>query len=134
MKKRIAVTGANGFVGNYVTESLLRDGAEVLAINGPGIEIKNKNVKNCYADILNIDDIKAAFKDFQPDSIIHLAAIAAPTFKMAKTAHIGWTNAWIPILGALLIWMLGVSPVYVIAAAAIGGYLYGKFIHTTADL
>ncbi|MBO7672097.1 NAD-dependent epimerase/dehydratase family protein [bacterium] len=81
MKKRIAVTGANGFVGSYVTEALLRDGAEVLAINGPGLEIKNKNVKNCYADILNLDDIKSAFKEFQPDSIIHLAAIAAPTFK-----------------------------------------------------
>ena len=75
--------------------------------------------------------VARAFRGIRPCVV---ALIAAPTFKMAKTAHIGWTNAWIPILGALLIWMLGVSPVYVIAAAAIGGYLYGKFIHTTADL
>lgn len=80
MRKRVAVTGANGFVGNYVTDSLIKNGVEVLAINGPGFEIKNKNVKNCYADILNIDDVKTAFKDFQPESIIHLAAIAAPVF------------------------------------------------------
>ena len=82
MRKKIAVTGANGFVGNYVTASLVNCGAEVLALNGPGLEVKNNpNIKNCNADILNIDEIKAVLKDFQPDSILHLAAIAAPTYK-----------------------------------------------------
>ena len=50
------------------------------------------------------------------------------TFKMAKTAKIGWTNIWIPVLGAFLIWMFGVSPIWVIVAAGFGGFLYGRFI------
>ncbi len=80
MKNKVVVTGANGFIGNYVTSELVKKGAEVLALNGKGFEVTNNNVKNCVVDILNIDEIKSAFKDFQPDCIVHLAAIAAPTF------------------------------------------------------
>ena len=80
MKNRVIVTGANGFIGNYVTKELIKNGAEVLAMNGKGLDVKNNDVKNCVVDILNIDDIKNAFKDFKPDCILHLAAIAAPTF------------------------------------------------------
>ena len=54
-----------------------------------------------------------------------VALIAAPVFRMAKSAKIDWRNCWIPILAALLIWLLGVSPVWVILAAIAGGLLYG---------
>ena len=54
--------------------------------------------------------------------------ITAPTFKMAKSAQISRYNIWIPVLGAFLIWMFGVSPIWVIIAAGLGGYLYGKYI------
>ena len=56
------------------------------------------------------------------------ALIAAPTFKMAKAAKITVTNFWIPIVGALLIWLFGVSPIYIILLAGVGGFLYGHFI------
>jgi chromate transporter len=36
-----------------------------------------------------------------------------------------WT-IWIPVVSALLIWLLGVSPIWIIIAAGIGGYIYGK--------
>lgn len=68
--------------------------------------------------------VARAFRGIRPCVV---ALIAAPMFKMAKTAHIGWTNVWIPILGAFLIWMFGVSPVWVIVAAGFGGWLYGRF-------
>ena len=55
-----------------------------------------------------------------------VALIAAPVFSVAKTAKIGWTNVWIPILSALLIVALGVSPVYIILLAAVGGFVWGK--------
>jgi chromate transporter len=32
---------------------------------------------------------------------------------------------------ALLIWLLGVNPVFIIIAAALIGYLYGQFISPT---
>ena len=53
-----------------------------------------------------------------------VALIAAPVFTMAKSAKVSWRNVWIPILCALLIWLLGVSPVLIVLAAALLGYLY----------
>ena len=57
-----------------------------------------------------------------------VALIAAPVFRMAKTADVRWRNCWIPIVAALLIWLLGVSPVWVILAAIAGGLLYGRLV------
>ena len=42
MRKRIAVTGANDFVGNYAIDSLINNDAEVLAKNGAGTKINKK--------------------------------------------------------------------------------------------
>lgn len=81
MTKKVLVTGANGFVGNYVTNELLNNGADVIALNGPGLDVKNNKITNICVDILDIEAIKSVFRDFQPDCIIHLAAIAAPTYK-----------------------------------------------------
>lgn len=55
-----------------------------------------------------------------------VALIAAPVFKLAATAGIGWRTCWIPILAAVLIWLLGVSPILIILAAALGGFVYGR--------
>ena len=55
-----------------------------------------------------------------------VALIAAPVFRMAKTAKVSWRNCWIPVLAALLIWLCGVSPVWVILFAIAGGAVYGK--------
>ncbi len=53
-----------------------------------------------------------------------VALIVAPVFTMAKSARVTWSNVWIPVVSALLIWLLGVSPVLVVLAAALLGYLY----------
>ena len=58
-----------------------------------------------------------------------VALIAAPVFTMAKSAKVTWSNVWIPIASALLIWMLGVSPIVVVLVAALGGYLYSRLRH-----
>ena len=55
-----------------------------------------------------------------------VALIAVPVFTVAKSAGIGWTTVWIPILSALLIVAFGVSPVYVIAVAALAGIMWSK--------
>ena len=72
--------------------------------------------------------IAAMFRGIRPAVV---ALIAVPTFRMAQSAKIGWTNCWIPIVSALAIWLLGVSPIYIIIAAGIGGYLYGTYIKPT---
>ena len=60
-----------------------------------------------------------------------VALIAVPTFRLAMSAKLTWATCWIPIIGALLIWLLGVSPIYIILAAGIGGYVYGTIIKPT---
>lgn len=72
--------------------------------------------------------VAAIFRGIRPAVV---ALIAVPTFKMALSAHIGWTNCWIPIAGALAIWALGVSPMAIILIAAGAGWIYGKFIKPT---
>ncbi|MCD8317799.1 MAG: chromate transporter [Paraprevotella sp.] len=69
--------------------------------------------------------VQSIFKGIRPAVV---ALIAAPTFKMGKSAKIGMTNIWIPVVGALLIWLFGVSPIYIIIIAGLGGYLYGRYI------
>lgn len=72
--------------------------------------------------------VSAIFRGIRPAVV---ALIAVPTFNMAKSARITQTNCWIPIACTLAIWMLGVSPIYVVLAAGIGGYVYGKYIKPT---
>jgi chromate transporter len=69
--------------------------------------------------------VEAIFKGVRP---VVVALIAAPVFRMAKTAHISRYNFWIPVVAALLIWLLGVSPIWVILIAGIGGFIYGKYL------
>ena len=67
--------------------------------------------------------IESMFQGLRPAVV---AMIAAPVFRMAKSAKVTWSNCWIPIIAALLIWLLGVSPVYVILIAIVVGLLWGK--------
>ena len=72
--------------------------------------------------------VAAIFRGIRPAVV---ALIAVPTFRMAQSAKIGWTNCWIPIVSAIAIWLLGVSPIYIILIAGLGGYLYGMYIKPT---
>ena len=72
--------------------------------------------------------IAAMFRGIRPAVV---ALIAAPTFNLAKSAKIRLSNCWIPIIAALLIWLLGVNPVFIIIAAGVGGYVYGRYIKPT---
>lgn len=70
--------------------------------------------------------VENVFKGIRPAVV---ALIAAPTFSMAKSARINRYTIWIPVVSALLIWLLGVSPVYIILVAGVGGFIYGKYTH-----
>jgi chromate transporter len=78
-----------------------------------------------FSNFIDIPWIAAMFRGIRPAVV---ALIAVPTFNMARTANIRLSNCWIPILTALLIWGMGVNPIYIILAAAVGGYLYGHFV------
>ena len=81
------------------------------------------------------------FHQFQDNKIIAsifngirpavVALIAVPTFNLAKSARITLSNCWIPIACALAIYPIGVSPILIIIAAGVCGYIYGKYIKPT---
>ncbi len=67
--------------------------------------------------------IAAMFRGIRPAVV---ALIAVPTFNLGKSAQLNRFTMWIPVVSALLIWLLGVSPIWIIIAAGLGGYIWGK--------
>ena len=65
--------------------------------------------------------VNRIFKGVRPAVV---ALIAVPVFRLARAANIGWKTVWVPIGVACLVWLGHVSPVYVVLAAGIGGYLW----------
>lgn len=80
-----------------------------------------------FQQFQHIEAVERIFKGIRPAVV---ALIAAPTFKMAKSARISRYNIWIPVVSALFIWLWGFSPIYVIILSGVGGYLYGRYKKT----
>ena len=74
--------------------------------------------------------VAAMFRGIRPAVV---ALIAVPTFNLGKRAKLNWYTIWIPIACALAIWALGVSPIYIIMIAAVGGYIYGRINKTSCN-
>ena len=74
----------------------------------------------------NIKDNPWVEKFFRGVRPAVVALIAAPCFKMAKTAGITWRTVWIPIACCLLIALANVSPIYLIIIAGVVGWLLGR--------
>lgn len=64
-----------------------------------------------FQDFKDLPAVEAVFKGVRPAVV---ALIAAPLCRMAKTAKITWLTALVPVTGALLIWLGGLSPVWII--------------------
>lgn len=70
--------------------------------------------------------VENIFKGIRPAVV---ALILVPTFNMARTAKLNRYTLWIPVATALAVWLLGVSPIYVIIAGIVGGlakYIFNK--------
>lgn len=65
--------------------------------------------------------VENIFKGIRPAVI---ALILVPTLKLAGKAELSRHTIWIPVASALAIWLLGVSPIYIIAGTIVGAILY----------
>ncbi len=65
--------------------------------------------------------VENVFKGIRPAVI---ALILTPTIRLASKAGLNKWTWWVPVVTALLIWWLGVSPVWIILAAIAGAILY----------
>lgn len=68
--------------------------------------------------------VERVFKGIRPAVV---ALICVPVFTMSKSVGINFRNVIVPILAALAIWKLSMSPAYVFLIAAAGGILYVKY-------
>ena len=71
-----------------------------------------------FTDIQDNPTVEKVFKGMRPAVV---ALIAAPLIRMGKSAGITVKTFWIPVAAALLVWLAGVSPVYIIIGAIILG-------------
>ena len=74
-----------------------------------------------FQDYKDYPAVEAIFKGIRPAVV---ALIAAPLVRMAHSAKITWATAIIPIAGALLIWLGGLSPVWIILVTELTKLLY----------
>lgn len=75
-------------------------------------------IATCFTQFRDYPAVEAVFKGIRPAVV---ALIAAPLYKMAKSAKVTWRTLWIPVAAAVLIWLGGVSPILIIVAAILGG-------------
>ncbi|MEG1685709.1 MAG: chromate transporter [Bacteroides sp.] len=75
-----------------------------------------------FQSLQNTPAVERIFKGIRPAVV---ALIAAPIFSMARSAGINRRTVFIPIIATIFIWLLGVSPIYIIIAAGVGGYIHG---------
>ena len=80
---KILVTGASGFIGWPVVQSLHRDGHKVLALSRKmPEEARSIDIKWIDADLAKIEEYREPIKAFAPDVVIHLAWQDIPDFSL----------------------------------------------------
>lgn len=75
---KVLVTGANGFLGSWLTKRLVNDGHEVAALvrkNSDLSDLKDVKANYAYGDVTDLDSLKENFKN--KDVIFHLAGVVA---------------------------------------------------------
>lgn len=78
-------------------------------------------IATCFTHFRDYPQVEAIFKGIRPAVV---ALIAAPLYKMGKSAGVTWKTIALPVVAALLIWLLGVSPILIVIVAILGGLIY----------
>lgn len=83
----IVVTGAGGFVGEYLVRLLLHHGHRVTAVGiQNGTFLEKMPVFLYTADITDYEALRLAFQAAQPEAVIHLAAVSNVPVSWEKPA------------------------------------------------
>ena len=91
---KVIITGASGFVGKYLIESLNRVGRplEVVCITrksfynlgGLSSELSNLSIRTFNADLNDYSSIERLLTEFRPDSVFHLASESSVSHSWAN--------------------------------------------------
>ena len=76
----------------------------------------------CFTQVKDNVWVEKAFKGLRPAVV---ALIAVPCLTTARSIKLSYKQLVIPVGAALLIWLAGVSPAWIILAAIVGGLVDG---------
>ena len=57
-----------------------------------------------------------------------VALVVLPCIRLGRSSRITLSNVWLPVMAALLVGLMGLSPVWLVLAVAFFGYLYGRYV------
>jgi nucleoside-diphosphate-sugar epimerase len=77
--RKVAVTGASGFIGSHLVRRLVEDGAEVLAIarsanRAASLAAVRTQIRFVTADLSDSSATAVLFRNFKPEKVFHMAA------------------------------------------------------------
>jgi CDP-glucose 4,6-dehydratase len=100
----VLFTGAQGFIGSWVAERLLDEGAEVLVLDRPPAELSRFRMRGlserCIAvsaDLLDPGSLRAAIEEHGVQAVFHLAATAivgSATISPLSTYEVNVRGTW----------------------------------------
>jgi len=123
---KILVTGGAGFIGSNVVDALVKDGLEVTVLDNLSTgkeENINPEVKFYNVDLLDLESLELAFREFKPDVVNHHAA----QIDVRKSVEDPAFDAEINIIGSINLFELSINAgVRRIIFSSTGGALYGE--------
>lgn len=60
-----------------------------------------------------------------------VALVVLPCIRLGRRSRITLSNVWLPVMAALFVGIMGLSPVWIVLAVAFFGYLYGRYVRPT---
>lgn len=117
MRRKVVITGAEGFLGNHLSTMLSKtDNVFCLVKKLPKKKIKNLNYFKC--DVTNQNILKNLLKKIKPNIIFHLAAKSHPlfSFKFPRKTLLVNTIGTLNILQSIV--ELGLNPKIIIACSS----------------
>jgi CDP-glucose 4,6-dehydratase len=101
---RVLFTGAQGFIGSWVAERLLEEGADVYVLDRPLAELSRFRLRGlderCIpvaADLMDADSLRRALNEQGVQAVFHLAATAivgSATTSPLKTFEVNVRGTW----------------------------------------
>jgi UDP-glucose 4-epimerase len=124
MAERALLTGGAGFIGSHVADSLLRDGYEVLVVDDLSAGEADRvpvGARLAQLDITDAPALAAAFDEFRPGSVYHLAAQASVTVSLKDPGR----DCAVNVLGTLNVLEAARRHGAPLVFTSTGGALYG---------